>query len=71
MNILCNGDHLDIAAEATLEEALSCYLDPAETPTPKGLAVACNGEVVPRPQWSTRHLAEGDRLDLFSAVAGG
>ncbi len=71
MNILCNGDRLEVATGSTLELALSIYLDAAETPPRKGLAVACNGEVVPRPQWSQQHLAEGDRLDLFSAVAGG
>lgn len=71
MNILCNGDRLSIATGATLEQVLSSYLNTAGASPAKGMAVACNGEVIPRHQWSQRPLAEGDRLDLFSAVAGG
>mgnify|MGYP001627866387 FL=1 len=71
MMIICNGEGFELPANATLADALSIYLGDSETPAPKGLAVACNGDVVPRPLWSQRQLAEGDRLDLFSAVAGG
>lgn len=71
MNIVCNGDWLQMDAEASLYEAVSNYLGNAETPALNGVAVACNGEVVPRHQWSQRSLSEGDRLDLFTAVAGG
>ncbi|WP_394171645.1 sulfur carrier protein ThiS [Saccharospirillum alexandrii] len=71
MKIFCNGEGFELAADATLAEALSSYLEVRDAPAPKGLAVACNGDVVPRPLWSQRQLAEGDRLDLFSAVAGG
>lgn len=71
MNIVCNGDRLEMAAEASLYEAVSNYLSTAETPALNGVAVACNGEVVPRHQWSQRSLSDGDRVDLFTAVAGG
>ena len=71
MMIFCNSEGIEVAADATLADALASYLEASEGPTPKGLAVACNGEVVPHPLWSQRPLADGDRLDLFSAVAGG
>ena len=35
------------------------------------VAVAVNGEVVPRRRWSTLALADGDRVDLVKVVAGG
>ncbi|MEX0622667.1 sulfur carrier protein ThiS [Saccharospirillum sp.] len=71
MKILCNGDHLEVASETTLDVALSDYLNSPGAAAQGGLAVACNGEVVPRHQWSHWLLAEGDRLELFTAVAGG
>ncbi|MCW1249033.1 sulfur carrier protein ThiS [Acaricomes phytoseiuli] len=36
-----------------------------------GLAVARNGEVVPRASWASTRLADGDRLDIVTAVQGG
>lgn len=71
MMIICNGEGFELPANATLADALSIYLEDSETPASRGLAVACNGDVVPRSLWSQRPLTDGDRLDLFSAVAGG
>ncbi|MBO1266765.1 sulfur carrier protein ThiS [Arthrobacter cavernae] len=36
-----------------------------------GVAVARNSEVVPRSQWAATTLAEGDELELVTAVQGG
>ena len=36
-----------------------------------GVAVARNSEVVPRSQWSVTALAEGDDVELVTAVQGG
>ena len=36
-----------------------------------GIAVAVNGEVVPRGSWSDTVLAAGDRVELVTAVQGG
>ncbi|ADN76234.1 thiamine biosynthesis protein ThiS [Ferrimonas balearica DSM 9799] len=36
-----------------------------------GVALAINGQVVPRRHWPETELNEGDRLDLFSVIAGG
>lgn len=36
-----------------------------------GVAVAHNSQVVPRSQWSVTALAEGDDVELVTAVQGG
>ncbi|WP_104136479.1 sulfur carrier protein ThiS [Arthrobacter sp. ZGTC131] len=36
-----------------------------------GVAVARNSEVVPRSQWHSTALAEGDDIELVTAVQGG
>lgn len=36
-----------------------------------GVAVAVNGEVVPRSDWSERALRPGDRIEVVGAVQGG
>ncbi|WP_417233476.1 sulfur carrier protein ThiS [Arthrobacter sp.] len=38
---------------------------------PRGVAVAVNGEVVPRSAWAGTPLAAGDHVELLSAVQGG
>lgn len=36
-----------------------------------GVAVAVNGEVIPRSAWARTELVPGDRVELLSAVQGG
>jgi sulfur carrier protein len=38
---------------------------------PSGIAVAVNGEVVPRSSWPDTQLADGDRIDVVTATQGG
>ena len=40
-------------------------------PSARGVAVARNGEVVPRSTWAATAVSAGDRLEIVSAVAGG
>jgi sulfur carrier protein len=37
----------------------------------KRLAIACNGEIVPRSQFEVTSLADGDKLEIVGAVGGG
>lgn len=37
----------------------------------KGIAVAINDEVVPRSQWPTHLVVDGDRIELIRATQGG
>ena len=39
--------------------------------SPVGCAVAVNGEVVPRSAWGSEKIAEGDRIEVLTAVQGG
>lgn len=41
------------------------------TPAPTGVAVAVNGEIVPRGAWAATTLHEGDRVEVLTAVQGG
>ncbi|MEW2381197.1 sulfur carrier protein ThiS [Micromonospora sp. NPDC047707] len=43
----------------------------AVTEQERGLAVAVNGEVVPRGGWSATPLRDGDRVEVLSAAQGG
>lgn len=40
-------------------------------PSPDGVAVAHNGEVVPRSVWTHTALESGDHLEILTAAAGG
>jgi sulfur carrier protein len=40
-------------------------------PSPRGVAVARNGEVVPRSQWAQTPIGDGDRMEIVTAAAGG
>jgi sulfur carrier protein len=37
----------------------------------RGVAVAVNGEIVPRPEWPRHRLDTGDRVEALSAMQGG
>jgi len=39
--------------------------------SPKGVAVALNGEVVPRSTWEATAVATGDDVEIVTAAAGG
>lgn len=62
MHLTLNGVALDVAA-TTLRELVGAL--------PQGHAVAVNSEVVPRAECDTWQLADGDVVDVVTAVAGG
>ena len=37
----------------------------------KRIAIECNGEIVPRGQFASQMLADGDKLEIVVAVGGG
>jgi sulfur carrier protein len=66
MNIHVNGERREVApgtALGTLVESL--------TAAPSGVAAALNETVVPRAQWPSTSLSEGDRVEVLTAVQGG
>jgi sulfur carrier protein len=41
------------------------------TPHRRGVAVAVNGEIVPRTGWTGTALRDGDRVEVLTAAQGG
>ena len=39
--------------------------------TGKRIAIECNGEIVPRSQFTAKSIADGDKLEIVVAVGGG
>ena len=67
MELWVNGERRRVQAADVRSLFLALGLDP----TGRGLAVARNGEIVPRAAWDTTVLAPGDRIDVVGAVQGG
>lgn len=66
MRVVVNGDGVDVPAGATVADLLGQLGLGA-----RWVLVERNREPVPRDQVATTPLAEGDRLELVRAVAGG
>lgn len=65
MNILINGQAREIAAGATLADAIALLA--AQPP----YAAAVNRQFVPRSQHPTHALSEGDDIEIIRPVTGG
>ncbi|HEY1093532.1 MAG TPA: sulfur carrier protein ThiS [Glycomyces sp.] len=63
MNIEVNGEARE--GIATITDAVA-----AVTTARRGIAVALNGEVVPRSEWD-RPLTDGDAVEVLTATQGG
>ena len=68
MRIELNGEPRELAAAATLADAVRESGANAEA---RGVAVALDGEVVPRAEWAKTPLAEGSAVEVLAAIQGG
>ena len=66
MNIIINGSEQHVSEGTTTAEAVRLL-----TTAGTGVAVAVNGQVVTRSAWESTTLAEGDQLEVLTAVQGG
>lgn len=66
LTVSVNGT-LAVVAPGTTLDALVATLTDAST----GVAAALNETVVPRGRWSAAALADGDRVEVLTAVQGG
>lgn len=66
--IRVNGQDSDVRAGETVADALRRF---ELEPTVRGVAVAVNGEVVPRAAWETFALASDARVEVLTAMQGG
>jgi sulfur carrier protein len=66
MTVTINGTPRELPAGATAADAVRLITDAAT-----GLAVAVNDEVLRRAAWDTAVLADGDVIEILTAVQGG
>ncbi|GHJ14844.1 sulfur carrier protein ThiS [Micromonospora sp. AKA38] len=66
MELIVNGTGRTLHDGVTLAEVVR-----AVTGQQRGLAVAVNGEVVPRGGWPASVLRDGDCVEVLSAAQGG
>jgi sulfur carrier protein len=68
MELLINGQARTSQA-ATVHELLAEELEADHTR--RGIAVAVNGQVVPRGEWERAKISKGDRVEIVRALPGG
>jgi sulfur carrier protein len=66
--ILVNGNPAELDAGALLVDVLDAL---GVEPGRRGVAIAVDGEVVPRAQWERTSLADGARVEVVQAIQGG
>ncbi len=66
MQIVINGRLHQAAAVISLTQAVELL-----TSAKSGVAAAVNGEIVRRSAWDATRLADGDQVEVLTAVQGG
>jgi sulfur carrier protein len=66
VQVWINGEQRELAEGARVADALTVLGAPGT-----GVAVAVDGEVVPRTGWPDAVLTEGSRVEVLTAVQGG
>jgi sulfur carrier protein len=66
MRVTINGTPRGVPSETTVADLVTEL-----TPHRRGVAVAVNGEVVPRADWDSAPLHDGDRVEVLTAAQGG
>ena len=68
MNVELNGDPVTLPDGASVGEAIEVSGAAAQQ---RGVAVAVDGEVVPRSEWDRTGLREGQKVEVLAAIQGG
>ncbi|MER5308883.1 sulfur carrier protein ThiS [Streptomyces sp. NPDC002773] len=66
MNVSVNGEPRELSGPLTLDALVATL-----TTSRSGVAAALNETVVPRGEWASTPLGEGDRVEVLTAVQGG
>jgi sulfur carrier protein len=66
VEVQVNGDPYRGAPGTTVADLVAAWCA-----SPRGVAVARNGEVVPRSAWTDTRVDAGDRIEIVTAAAGG
>ena len=65
-SVTLNGQSRELGEAATVADAVAAAGAPE-----RGVAVAVDGEVVPRGAWAQTPLGDGQRVEVLQAVQGG
>jgi sulfur carrier protein len=66
VTVTVNGVRREVAEGTTLAAVVASL-----SAAPSGVAAAVNETVVPRGRWAATALADGDRVEVLTAVQGG
>jgi len=66
VKLTVNGSMHEFDADVTVTQLIMSI-----TGTTRGSAVVVDGEVVPRSEWDAQQLADGQLVELITAVQGG
>jgi sulfur carrier protein len=66
MRVILNGELRELDEGSTVDAAVEVTGAPN-----RGVAVAVDGEVVPRGEWASTTLSEGQKVEVLQAVQGG
>jgi sulfur carrier protein len=64
--ITVNGSPWDGPPGTTVADLVAAFC-----PSPRGIAVARNGEVIPKSTWHGTEVRAGDAIEIVTAAAGG
>jgi sulfur carrier protein len=68
VSLTVNGEPMHLPFGSTIADVVTAV---AETPEPRGVAVAVDRCVIPRSEWSTTPARAGSLVEVVSAAAGG
>jgi sulfur carrier protein len=68
LSVTINGDRRELPAGATVASMIAAL---PNAPEGRGVAVAVEGEVVPRGRWANVELRDGAKVEVVVAVQGG
>jgi sulfur carrier protein len=68
MTIEVNGERIEIDEPVTVSAIVG---EAGVAPAGRGVAVAVDGEVVPRSAWDQTELSDGQRVEIVGAIQGG
>ena len=68
LRVTINGEDRELPAGATVASVIASLHN---APEGRGVAVALEGEVVPRAQWPSTELHDGAKVEVVVAVQGG
>jgi len=71
MRIELNGKPIEVGDEVTITEVIGLVSGGGIPEDRRGVAVALDGEVVPRSEWSSTAPADGSSVEVVAAIQGG